>query len=236
MKNTNVMTCLIGLAGLGACAEDAGQGAVAITVFGETFIEEGIPEDAVADGWRIDFDRFEVTLSSVSLGGVSLEGPVTVDLSGATQERGQELVRGGAPAGDHVGGGYTVDKVSFDGKATRGSEVKTFSWTFDTAVTYRDCEAVVSVPKDGVGTFQITIHADHFLYDSLVSEEPAVTFDTLAAADKDADGVISQVELTAAGIGGFDPGNQAIDNLWQWLGALNATLGHANGEGHCTTD
>jgi hypothetical protein len=219
-----------------ACADDAGTGTLAITVYGEAFIEEGIPAEAVKDGWRIDFDRFDVTLSDIALGGVTLAGPVTVDLSGATKELGQELVRGSVPAGDHVGGGYTVYKVKVVGKASKASVEKTFDWTFETAVTYRDCEAVVSVPKDGVGTFQLTIHADHYLYDSLVSEEPTVAFDAIAAADADEDGVITQAELAATGIGSFDPGNAAIDDLWEWLVALNATLGHANGEGHCTTN
>ena len=234
MKHIHFLLLLVGLAL--ACNDDAGTGTIAITVYGEAFIEEGIPADAVADGWRLDFERFEVTLSGIALGGVTLAGPVTVDISSATKELGQELVRGAAPAGDHSGGGYTVDTVKVVGKATRGAETKTFDWTFDTAVTYRDCEAVVAVPKDGVGTFQLTIHADHYLYDSLVAEEPAVAFDVLAAADADNDGAITQAELAVGGIGTFDPGNADIDNLWEWLVALNATLGHANGEGHCTTN
>ncbi len=45
--------------------------------------------------------------------------------------------------------------------------------------------------------------------------------------------MLTRAELEAAGIGAYDPGNADVDDLWAWLVAQSATLGHVDGEGHC---
>jgi hypothetical protein len=89
------------------------------------------------------------------------------------------------------------------------------------------------VEKDATAIFQITVHADHLFYDSLVSEEPQLLFQPLADADADQDGDITTEELGATDIGAYDPGNEDLDDLWSFLMAQSRTLGHVDGEGHC---
>jgi hypothetical protein len=72
-------------------------------------------------------------------------------------------------------------------------------------------------------------------YDSFVAEEPALRFDPLAAADADADDVITMAELAATDIGAYDPGNLHIDDFWSFLAAHAATIGHVDGEGFCAS-
>jgi hypothetical protein len=146
---------------------------------------------------------------------------------------GQALGSLDVPSGDYSDAAFVIRSVHAVGTATKGEVSKTFDWVFQTPIAYHGCETTTEVPSDGTGVFQITVHADHLLYDSLVSEEPGLGFDAFAAADTSGDGAISQEELSVAGIGGFDPGNEDVTNLWDWLNALVATLGHVDGEGHC---
>ena len=108
-------------------------------------------------------------------------------------------------------------------------------WTFTSSTRYSGCEANISLADGATASFELTIHADHLLYDSLVSSEPALRFDHYAAADADDDGVISQAELELASVGALDVGNTGVETLWGYLEAQITTLGHANGEGHCDT-
>ena len=141
-----------------------------------------------------------------------------------------------SPDGDHTGASFTITRVEVEGTATKGADTKSFSWVFDEPTRYVECETTTAVSDGGSATFQITVHADHLLYDSLVSEEPQVLFQALADADADADadGNITQAELAATDIGAYDPGSEdGVDDLWAWLVAQTRTLGHVDGEGHC---
>jgi hypothetical protein len=215
------------------CGSDTGTGNLAITAYGEDFIESGIPAAELSDGWAIAYDTFDVTLADISIGRVTLAGPVTVDLTKASNGKGQTLTTQSAPADDYTGGAYSVTRVHVAATATKGDVTKSFDWTIERTTRYTKCDAVVTVPKDGTGAFQVTIHADHLLYDSVVAEDPGLGFGAYAAADTNDDGVISKAEVEAAGIGAFDPGNEPLTTLWQFVEALSRTLGHANGEGHC---
>lgn len=216
-----------------ACA-DPGAGEVEVRAWGEEFIEEGIPAAAMSDGWAIEFTRFEVSLRDVSLAGVELDDPAApIDLAQPSDGEGQLVGRATVPAGDHSDASFTIARVHVEGSASKDGVSKTFSWVFDQATSYADCETTTSVPDGGVGQLQITVHADHLFYDSLVAEEPALRFEAIAAADSDADGVITAQELSATDIGAYDPGNLPIDDLWSFLGAHAATMGHVDGEGHC---
>jgi hypothetical protein len=213
----------------------AGEGEVEVRTWGEAFIEDGIPASELADGWAIEFVRFEVELRDVSVAGASFEDPDPIDLAQSSEGRGQLIGRAAAPAGEHDDATFTLARVQLEGSASRGDVTKTFAWTFDTPVTYMDCEAQTEVPRGGVGELQITVHADHLFYDSLVSEQPALRFDAIAAADTDDDGELTMAELAVTDIGGYDPGNLPIDDLWSFLSAQAQTMGHVDGEGHCSS-
>lgn len=234
MRIASASICLLSsLLLLPACGTD-GEGTVTVTAYGEAFIEEGIPASEVGDGWALDFSRFEVSIRDVTLAGASIEVPATVDLSAASSGEGHELGSALLGAGEHTGASFTIARVEIDGTATKGSTTKTFSWVFDQPTRYEECETTTKLTDGGTAAFQITVHADHLLYDSLVSSEPQVLFQALADADADGDGAITQAELTAKDIGAYDPGSEdGVDDLWAWLVAQTRTLGHVDGEGHC---
>jgi hypothetical protein len=217
------------------CACAAGEGEVEVRIWGEAFIEDGIPASAVEDAWAIEFRRFEVELRDVSIASASLDDPEPIELTQASDGVGQLVGRAAVAADEYDDAAFTIVRTIVEGSAEKGGVVKTFAWTFDTPVEYAGCETTTVVPSDGVGELQITVHADHLFYDSLVSEQPALRFDALAAADTDADGELTMAELAATDIGGYDPGNLAIDDLWSFLVAQAQTMGHVNGEGHCAS-
>ncbi len=226
--------------GLTACSEDdgnedmVGEGDLIVTVYGEDFIEEGIPAQEMGDAWAVTFDRFEVTVEQVVVGGVTVSTTDTLDLSVATNGAGHTLANALISAGDHKDASFSITRVEMVGSGTKDGITKTFDWTFDEATLYTACETTTTVTEAGEATFQITVHADHFFYDSLVAEEPQVLFQALADADQDNDGELTQAELEVTDIGGYDPGSAGdVNDLWTWLIAQSRTLGHVDGEGHC---
>lgn len=225
------MTAGLLLAMLAGCG--TGEGMVAVTAYGEAFIEEGIPAADVDDGWAIQFDRFVVTVKDIQVAGVAVPDASPVDLSVATSGAGHPLGSVSAPEGDHKNASFTITRIEIQGSGSKSGTTKTFSWTFDQPTRYTKCDTTTSVPDGGTGTFQITVHADHLFYNSLVSEEPSILFQAIADADANADGAVTQAELAATSVGAYDPGNEDIDDLWTWLVAQTRTLGHVDGEGHC---
>jgi hypothetical protein len=222
------------LAGCGSDEAERGEGTVEVAVYGEAFIEEGIPASEVADGWAVQFSRFEVSLRDLSIAGGPLEDPSPMDLALASGGLGHLVAARAAPAGKHDDATFTIAALHVVGEANNGDTRKTFDWTFEQPVRYDRCETSTRVEPGKTATFQITVHADHFLYDSLVSEEPTLAFQRFADADSNENGEIERAELWETGIGSLDVGNaDEITNLWEWLEALVPTLGHANGEHHC---
>jgi hypothetical protein len=228
-------SCLLGsLVSIAAAACGAGEGTVVVTAYGESFIEEGISADDMSDGWAVTFERFEVSLSDVQVAGVQIEVPAMIDLARSSDGAGHELGAATAGEGSHRDASFRIDRVAVDGSAVLGAEEKTWSWVFDQATAYEACETSTTIPDGGTATFQITLHADHLFYDSLVSATPQVVFQPMADADANDDGDITQAELAMTTIGSFDPGSEGdIDDLWGWLVAATRTLGHVDGEGHC---
>ena len=223
------------LAALTCLSSCTGEGEVEVRVWGEDFIELGIPADELADGWAVEFTRFEVELSEVNVAGVSFDEPATFDLAEASEGRGQLVGRSTTDAGEFDDGRFVLAEVIVEGQANKDGVSKQFVWAFPTAVRYSSCDTTTNIEIGGVGEFQVTVHADHLFYDSLASEEPALRFEALAAADDDgdADGIVTQAELEAAGLGAYDPGNLDVANLWAFLVAQAQTMGHVDGEGHC---
>jgi hypothetical protein len=152
------------------------------------------------------------------------------------------------PATNGIAANATADQVAFmndnalsifvTGRATKDGVEKTFAWRFDTTTRYTACESTAKVDGKAARTV-LTIHADHFFYDSLVSEEPDVRFQLFADADTDGNNAITMEELAAVDITGLDNyqvGNATnVTDLAAFVRAQTATLGHIDGEGHCTT-
>jgi hypothetical protein len=213
--------------------EPAGQGSIRVRAYGESFIEDGIPSDAVDDDWAIEFNRFDVSFRDIVVAGVALDDPDTVDLAASSNGDGHELGTVAVAAGAHAQPAFGIAQVELEGLAERDGVLKTFHWLFAARTNYEHCETTTKVAAGETTTFQITVHADHLFYDSLVSETPQLLFQPIADADNDEDGDITQVELAALDIGAYDPGNEDIDDLWSFLLAQQRTLGHVDGEGHC---
>lgn len=221
-----------------SCASDdepPGTGEIAVVAYGESFIEEGIRAADVDDGWAIEFSRFDVTLRDVTVADTALEDPGVLDVALASDGAGHEIGRLAVSAGEYAEPSFTIARVEIAGVAARDGTTKSFQWDLDSPTRYERCETSTVVEAGRTATFQITVHADHLFYDSLVAEAPQLLFGPLAAADADADGEITHAELKAVDIGPYDPGNEDIDDLWSWLLAQSRTLGHVDGEGHCET-
>ncbi len=228
------LASVLALGGAG-CGDNLGDssGTLDIQIYGEPFIEEGIPADVFTDGWSIQFDSFLVSVGEVTAGSAGDGAPTLedatyriFDLSRASGGDGFVVLSAAVPGGayDDVGfrvggsssavaGNAGAEDVAFmnergysmyvEGLATRGEEMRTFAWGFTTATAYRNCQSVAVV--DGAPARSVlTIHADHLFYDDLVSEEPSVRFDAIAGADTDADGDITSAELAEVDITGFE--------------------------------
>jgi hypothetical protein len=245
---------------LGACAEDSGPATLRITAYGEEFIEDRIPADVFVDGWDVEFSRFLVAISEVEADGVRADETFIVDLAVPSGGEGHELTTLELPAGGRPRLGFRVGPVADDavlsappdldlapltgtgaslwvvGQATKGDQAIEFAWAFATDTRYVECQSTAELVEGGAATSQLTIHADHFFYDDLDSEEPNVAFELVASADADADGEVTAEELRALDITSqarYQVGSRDITDLWSFIEAQTGTLGHIDGEGHC---
>ena len=249
---------------LSSCGDDEGVGTYEIRIYGEEFIEDEIPAEET-DGWTITFSKFLVVVSDISASGAqthSVSGAQVFDLTLSSDGQGHLIemftsatgaissfeyqiapattaAAGNAEASDVLtmtDNGYSVYA---EGTATNGTATKTFAWGFTTDTTYTDCDTTASIPEGGVASSVITIHADHLFYDDLQDEEPNVAFDLIASSDTDTDDQVTQAELQALDITSqtrYQGGGSEVEDLWAFISALTATLGHIDGEGHCHTD
>jgi len=256
---------LVGLPLCGALllASCGGEGSFVATIYGEAFVESGIPEEVFVDGWSVTFDSFLVVVGEVEAGDAYVDPQFRlVDLAVPSDGAGQELSRGSlaagktarfayriAPSPDALALGVDPDTAAMirdagysiyvEGEGRRGDASLRFAWGFTTDTTYDPCEIDVDLEAGGQGGAEITVHADHLFYDDLDSEEPNVAFDALAAADAlgDGDGVVTEGELRAFDITAearYQVGSRDIVDLWGFLSAQTRTVGHVDGEGHCT--
>ena len=216
---------LVGLALLAACG-GGGEGDLTVKIYGEEFIEVGIPADVFADGWSVSFDSFLISVGEVAIAEAGA-GPAVdetrfqiFDLAADSGGSGQMVTSVTVPAGAYadtsyviapsdgaVAGNASADDVArmidggfsvyVVGTAKKGDEELTFSWGFATRTHYTACESQAVVEANMPAAVQLTIHGDHMFLDDLFSETPSVRFDLIAKADGDGDGDITQAELEA---------------------------------------
>lgn len=261
------------------CTANGGSGDVAVTIWGEEYIEQGIPSEAFEDGWSARFDKFIVAVSGVRLSGASGEvggidgmtvfdlvspGPHEVGMMSAIEavahdDFGYAVMPAGSDAVGHASvsdadlammkdNGYAIHVA---GSFSDGSVEKTFAWSFTAHTHYAKCVDVagsqevpgVVVTAGGQAEAQLTIHGDHLFYDDLLSSDAVLRGENLALADADADGEVTQSELSAFPLANI-PGDSGpygvaasdVDDFGGYLDAATRTLGHFNGEGHCEVE
>lgn len=243
-----------------ACAEPGGEGTVLVRIWGEPFIEEGIPADVFVDGWAVEWTRFLVAVDGIATPDDEDPQRYLFDLTAPTDGDGQEvgpltstnglteLAYRIGPGGAALGGNATTESammaehgysIFVEGTATKGAQSLAFAWGFATDTSYHECEVADELPVDGSIDTVITIHADHLFYDDLESPEPNVTFDLVAAADTDMDDAVTRDELEATDITAqpnYQVGSADITDLWHFVEAQSTTVGHIDGEGHCHTE
>lgn len=162
-------------------------------------------------------------------------------------------VRGNATEADLAAlraGGFSV---YVEGQATRAGRTApvTFRWGFANAVRFERCtgddgQPGLAIPSGGTARAQITVHGDHFFYDSLVGETDPMgnsltrlRFDALADADTNQDDEVTLAELAAVDLSTLPPGQYGtgslpgINTLRDFVTAQVNSLGHFNGEGEC---
>lgn len=263
MKTTTISILAILLTGCGG-----GAGSVAVNTWGEEFIEDRIPTvdgyEVRYAAFLIALSDIELSANGEvgasdpgqRIWDLTLPGPhpvVTFDPVDATLfDDVSAMIRpaDGATAGnasdiDVARMNQSKSSVIVEGTATNeAGESYEFSWSFDTTTHYARCVDAeerpgVLVPNGGTADIQLTVHGDHFLYDDLQSEDPALRFVTFANADADGDHVVTQAELAAVDLTTLPldqygtGGAPNVTNLAQFVEALTGTLVHYQGEGHC---
>ncbi len=231
-RNHRFASTLLVTALFAGCGDDPlAAGQFEASVYGEEFIEEGIPADVFADGWSVTFDRFLVSVGGVraqaghDAGEQMSDAYTIVDLAEATGGDGHVIATLDVPGGAYDHFGYAlvhdadstalnVDAADADamraagyalwvqGSATDGTDTFTFDWGFTFGLVITHCEIAVTI-DGGSGGAQATIHADHLFYDDAVSAEPDVAFQAIADADG-ADGTEPDGDITPAELAAVD--------------------------------
>ncbi len=264
-----VMTILLaGLAALASigigCSDDgSATGTLGLELWGEEYIEDGIPATEFADGYAVTFDMFLINLGGITVAkegsspiideqemrvwDLTMQGPF--DIASAVASAGHydhtaysiaratvASVSGNATDDDlqlMIDEGYSVYVA---GSATDGASTKNFAWGFDTETVYDPCHSEAVLADGSEATVQITIHGDHLFYDDAVSASPDLLFGEIALADANDDSEVTASELADYDIttlSNYGVGSLDIFNLWDFISHMTSTLGHIDGEGHC---
>ena len=235
------------------------QSQIDLSVYGEAFVEEGIPAAEVSDGWRVEFEEFVIAVTDVRIEGeeaVELEGSWVFDLARPSDGAGHLLAtlpvdrgeydtleyRFARPTGE-VAGNATDAQVAravetgsallVEATATRDDRNVHLSWAFPLDQGHR-CELNLQARREGADA-EITVHADHLLLDD-VSVDPEIAVTLIADADADGDGIVTTTELAAVDItteSRYQTDGLDIRDLHRYVGHLALTMGHVNGEGGC---
>ena len=254
---------------LAACGgDDLAAGQLTVTVYGEEYIEEGIPATVFSDGWSVSFDRFLVSFGAAAAkageGAAEIGVPQlqVFDLAKPSGGTGYVLGTVAAPGGTYDHFGYRIRpdatatagnadaadvtalqaagaSLRVAGTATKGAVTIAFDWSFAKNLSHAHCD-VDDVIDGNTVTMQATIHGDHLFYDDLVSTDPNVSFELIAASDgadgTTPDGTVTLAELAAKDITGeerYQVGSFPVRDLRAFIEHQAGTVGHVNGEGHC---
>lgn len=144
------------------------------------------------------------------------------------------------------------------GTATDGTESYDFDLRIPVRVTNEACQNGIDetdglvVPNNGVVDAEVTVHLDHFFFDTYATDEALLRFEAWAAVAGE-DGVITLEDLATQSLSDlrdrngdplvdeddnpivYDPGPLVLpeNNLREYVIAAATTTGHFNGEGHC---
>lgn len=236
------------------------EGNYELRVFGEAFVEQGIPADMVRDRWKIEFTEFVVSIGDVAVVGderVGVEGSFVFDLTQPSEGIGHLLADMEAPTGNYsvlryridapgevVGGNASQKQIDHlvtkktalhvVGRASRDTKTIAFDWDFPISFGHY-CKLDERVGASHGGSTQLTIHADHLLLDDL-GPHGEISFDLIAASDADSDGRVTLEEMAKTSIlpqERYQTAGLPIEDLWRYVGNLALTLGHVDGEGGC---
>jgi hypothetical protein len=140
--------------------------------------------------------------------------------------------------------------------ATRGSERIRIDWKFREGFEFHDCEGPPNRPglgtvvaSGGTSTLHLSIHGDHWYWQTLGVEGSPVRFDPIAHADStagpyrgNADGEVTLDELAAvlladvpAEDGVFDPAGRPVSTIAGFMRETTGTNGHIDGDGVCAS-
>lgn len=250
MTRFSILLALVG------CGGDVPEGQVTASIYGEDFVELGIPASMFGDGWSLRFDNFLVSVGEVEIEGEDRAGSPgyrIVNLAAKSRGKGYEIARFDAPQGAYRKFRYTVgpaaDAVPHDvaasdaqamttagysvwiaGVASKGNERRAIDLGFRMAIAH-DCG--IEAKLDQRLGIQATFHGDHLLFDA-TEPEPYLRFQAIADAD-DGDGIVRNAELAAVDIrGNAQYRAPGVVNLEQFLESQLTSVGHVNGEGGCT--
>jgi hypothetical protein len=224
---------------LAAC----GAGEWQVSLWGEDFIEQGIPSEVFADGCSATFTEFLVTLDGAAL--LDGDGDVVGEIDGGSFDLAPPgPVSVGAvdvPAGTYTAARFVVasgggEAVRAAGALSCGEDSVAFDWSFPAEATYDCAPDGLTIAAGGVGQTELTIHGDHLFYDGLEDPEAEVRGQALVDADADGDGTLTLAELEAVAVAplGYSVGRYSeVTDLAAFVGQLTRTLGHVDGEGHC---
>ena len=126
------LALVVGMTACGGSSDTPGTGSYALTIYGESFVEEEIPAGET-DGWTITFETFEVVVADISAtndDGESIEWTEqkTFSLAESSNGQGHEVATLDAPAGRYESLDYHITPGGDDwsvhvvGEATKEGE------------------------------------------------------------------------------------------------------------------
>lgn len=216
-----------------------------VQIWGEEYAEQGMPSAVFADGCEATFSTFEVQVAEAAL--LDGSGDPVVELDPGRfdlVEPGPQLLGSAeAPSGTYTTTRFVIGPTDGDslhavGELTCGTSTVAFDWTFDTTSTYLCEPDALTLSSGATSSTELTVHVDHLFYDGLVDPEAAVRGQALVDAD-DGDGILTQAELetvAVAGLGYTVGSHSDVTDLGAFVAFLTRTVGHVNGEGHCSVD
>lgn len=211
MKNVTLCVAMLAACasiGCGSEDESGGTGRARFTVWGEEYIEQGIPEAELADGWSVQYDSFLVVLGHVTVAtsggetGAHLEGTQLFDLVtpgphevGTTDAIASKTwdavsyafapidadtrLHASASDDDRKSMQAAQASVLVRGSASKGAVGKTFEWAFPTSVVFADCVA----EHDGKETHGVSLPAGGVENVELTIHGDHLFYDDLASPD-----------------------------------------------------